>query len=86
MIDEGEYAKAVGETLLADLSGNSNSVTRICDCMRCERLLYDFKAEDRFAGYSRINPLTHGELTDHQSFLASKEVNAFVFSTRSWGE
>lgn len=87
MVDEGEYAK--DETSIKveveDVSRPSKN-TRLCTCERCEQLLYRFRVETRFAGYSHINPLTHGELTDHQYFLITREVHCFVFRTRTWGK
>lgn len=96
MVDGDEYIKYmtnqqgknaenfVQRVELLDNVAHPSRQSKICECERCERLLYKFAAQPRFADYSGINPLTQKRLTDHQYFLATGEVEAFVFSTRFW--
>jgi hypothetical protein len=39
-----------------------------------------------FDRYDNITPKTDPTLTNHQYFLCSKQIHAFVFKTRTWGK
>lgn len=89
------------ETLLREQDYNSNlkpeitptdTVTRptkplkICACSLCQDQIYRHAVDPKFTEYSRFNPVDVEGLTEHQYFICSKQVQAFVFKLRRWGE
>lgn len=59
---------------------------KICACSLCEDQIYRHAVKPRFTEYSRFSPFDVEELTEHQYFICSMEVQAFVFKLRKWGE
>ena len=86
------HAREVNEVLATERATLLPSVThpssplKICDCSRCQELIYKHAVEPRFKGYSNINPLIVEGMTDHQYFLCDRTVEAFLFKLREWRE
>ncbi|KAK3987610.1 hypothetical protein QBC44DRAFT_331227 [Cladorrhinum sp. PSN332] len=61
-----------------------SSPFHICSCDRCQTLIYQHAVKPRFLGYSKVNIVFVEELTDHQYFICTYGVLAFLFKSRSW--
>jgi hypothetical protein len=59
---------------------------KICPCDRCGKLIYQHAVRPKFSGYSKFDPETVPELSEHQYFICEARVTVFVFKLRSWGE
>ena len=89
MVDPIQYQLHFGGSERAQLMSTielSSSVIRLCPCNRCDRLVYQHVVKPRFAGYTKINPITITQMTDHQYFLCDRMVEAFVYKIREWSE
>ncbi|SPO04177.1 uncharacterized protein DNG_06860 [Cephalotrichum gorgonifer] len=66
------------------LTAPESGPLKICSCKNCEETIYQHAVTPKFKGYTSIGGLAREELTDHQYFLCDREVESFVFKTRSW--
>ena len=58
----------------------------LCDvCLRSQQRPVRPKSS-RYSDYENLYPETTNSLTDHQYFLCSGAVRAFVFKSRTWGK
>ena len=74
------------EVDIEDNAAHPYSPFKICSCDRCRELIYQCAVEPKFLGYSPFDPDTVPDLTEHQYFICSRGVAAFVFKLRTWGE
>lgn len=58
----------------------------LCDCVRCLTVVGTEPGELIFDSYDRIVHQKRASLTDHQYFLCSRYMEAFLFKTREWGK
>lgn len=88
MVDMTEYVRDHEEDIpLANDVEMSNVVTPRCSCPSCADLSRKWsRIRIQFAGYSRINPLKVGELTEHQNFLCCRYVHAYILKHRQWSK
>ncbi|KAH8894173.1 P-loop containing nucleoside triphosphate hydrolase protein [Thozetella sp. PMI_491] len=77
------YMNSERDDLMSSIERSSATI-HYCPCERCDRLIYQHTAEPRFINYTKINPMTTAQLTEHQYFLCDRKVEAFVFKLRDW--
>ena len=73
---------------LGDIGDVSESGLSECICHVCLKSKQRGirRKVSRFSSYDGIYPETTKSLTDHQYFLCSPFIDAYVFKSRSWGK
>lgn len=60
------------------------SVLPICICSRCSAMDTERTKPAKFEGYKKIDLKSVKSLSDHQYFLCTRSVLAFVLGIRAW--
>lgn len=85
MVDMHQYCLSNGSAALAEDVEMSNVITPRCSCPQCGATMRKWSStRTQFPGYSEISPYKKDELTEHQRFVCSRALYAYVLKNRSW--
>jgi hypothetical protein len=85
MVDMRQYGFMHKCVQLTSNVETGNIISPRCNCSRCTRISLQWSnARTKFVGYNLINPLKQSELSEHQQFLCSSGLNAYLLKQRTW--